>query len=277
MHPSARQPGIGFTLLELLMVIAVIALLASLLTPALGKAKRRARLIEEMSSARQLILAMQMYGDDHTDALFPGYASDPNAVDDRGQSLGFPVNARYPWRISPYLGQSFDTIYCGDNRAQLSRLRRLDRASYVYAVSVSPSLGINSYFVGGNETEFPAALANERFGCGTVAVKFTNVRSPSDLMAFVSARSAMTGLEGNGYFQVTPPFLNRRLWAPDWSPGKPPKDWGFVAPRHERRAVGAMLDGHAQSLSLKELQDMRRWCNTADRPDFTLPPNTSLP
>ena len=53
-------------------------------------------------------------------------------------------------------------------------------------------------------------------------------------------------------------------------PASPPEDWGFVAPRYGRKAVAAMMDGHAQSLSLKALQDMRHWANHADRPDFTL-------
>jgi prepilin-type N-terminal cleavage/methylation domain-containing protein len=260
----------GFTLVELLVVVAIIGILASLLMPALGKAKRKARMIEEISAARQLLLAVRIYADDHDDAVFPGYVMAPNAVDDRGQPLGFPVNARYPWRLSPYLAQSIETIYCADNRAKLAELRRLDRGSYVYGVSVFPSLGINSYFIGGNETEFPAAAANDRFGSGTVVLKMNEVRNPSVLMAFVSARSALSGADANGYYQVTPPQLAARKWTPQWSAQAPPKDWGFVAPRHEKRAVSAMLDGHAQALKLSELQDMRHWCNTADGPNFQL-------
>jgi prepilin-type N-terminal cleavage/methylation domain-containing protein len=262
----------GFTLIELLVVIAVIAILASLLLPALGAAKRKARTIEEISSAKQLLLGMHLYADDHDDAIFPGYVTDPNAKDDQGQPLSFPINARYPWRLSPYLAQSFETIYCADNRAKLNELRGLDRASYVYAVSVYPSLGINSYFIGGNETEFAANAANNRFGQGTVVTKMTEVRHPSELMAFVSARSALSGAEANGYYQVTPPYLTTRRWSPGWSAQAPPKEWGFVAPRYNKRAVAAMLDGHAQTLTLPELQDMRHWCNTANRPDFTLQP-----
>ena len=260
----------GFTLIELLVVIAIIGILASLLLPALGKCKRKARRIEEFSSARQVMLAVQLYTDDNDNRLLPGYAADPNAVDDQNQPLSFPENARYPWRIARYLANSFETIYCADNRTKLSELRQLDRASYTYAVSVFPSLGINSYFIGGNETEFPAAKANQKFGGSTVVVKMNDVRKPSELMAFISARSTSSGNNANGYFQVTPPYLTARRWSAAWSATLAPDQWGFVAPRYEDRSVAAQLDGHVESFNLREQQDMRRWCNTADRADFIL-------
>jgi prepilin-type N-terminal cleavage/methylation domain-containing protein len=268
-----RPRNNAFTLLELLVVIAIVSILASLLLPALAASKRKARMIEEISSARQLILAVHLYAEENEDAVFPGYMSQPNARDDQGELIPFPTNARYPWRLLPFLSQSLETIYCGPNRARLQQLRQFDRREYVYAVSVYPSLGINSYFIGGNETEFPAAAANNRFGYGTVVTRMSEIQRPSTLMGFASARSAVDGLEANGYYQVTPPYLTDRLWAENWSPDMPPKDWGFVAPRYSRRAVTAAMDGHSAARGLTDLQDMQRWCNNADRSDFTLAPN----
>lgn len=272
-QPHRPAPTRGFTLIELLVVIAMVAILAALLLPALAQARRKARMIEELSSARQLLLAVQVYADDFEDAVFPGYLSNPSARDERGEPVPFPVNARYPWRLSPYLAQSIETLYTAENRARLRAMQNLDRARYVYSVSVYPSLGINSYFIGGNDTEFPAAQANDHFGEATVVTRLSRIRRPSSLLGFVSARSAFSGPEAFGYYQVLPPNLTARRWAPRWSTDLPPKDWGFVAPRYSRRAVAAAMDGHASMLGLAALQDMTRWCNTADGAEFTLRPS----
>jgi prepilin-type N-terminal cleavage/methylation domain-containing protein/prepilin-type processing-associated H-X9-DG protein len=59
----------GFTLLELLVVIAVIAILSSLLLPALAKAKARGQGIYCLNNLRQLNLAWLSYAHDNADRL----------------------------------------------------------------------------------------------------------------------------------------------------------------------------------------------------------------
>jgi len=60
----------GFTLLELLVVIAVIATLAALLLPALARSKASAYRLKCVSNLRQLGLATHMYWDDNNGNFF---------------------------------------------------------------------------------------------------------------------------------------------------------------------------------------------------------------
>jgi prepilin-type N-terminal cleavage/methylation domain-containing protein len=59
----------GFTLLELLVVMAIIGILAALLLPALNRSKASALRIQCLGQTRQLALAMPMYAQDNRDVM----------------------------------------------------------------------------------------------------------------------------------------------------------------------------------------------------------------
>ena len=67
---SAFNRRTAFTLLELLVVIALIAILASLLLPALSRSKDAVRRIKCVSNLHQFGLAAQMYWDENGSACF---------------------------------------------------------------------------------------------------------------------------------------------------------------------------------------------------------------
>ncbi|MDF3129624.1 type II secretion system protein [Kiritimatiellaeota bacterium B1221] len=90
MKPFSKQ---GFTLIEMLVVIAIIALLASIMIPAVSKTKQKADAVKCMHNLNQIGLAVTQYTMAHNEKL-PVSNETSSGNDPRG------------WRlvIAPYLG-----------------------------------------------------------------------------------------------------------------------------------------------------------------------------
>ena len=100
-----RREQAGFTLVELLVVVSILALLVALLLPAVQMAREAARRMQCMNNLKQLALAVHTYHD--TFSQFPpGYGYE---VHGEGKNNGFvsgDVEWAWPARLFAYLDQS---------------------------------------------------------------------------------------------------------------------------------------------------------------------------
>ncbi len=288
MHPDTclkspraiLRPGPkGFTVMELLLVLFVIAVLMSIIVSVAGRVSNKAREVTERNGARQAITAWTAYTFDNNGSIMPGYKADLEYFTPDGVKVtpeltenGWPVaGRRYPLRLAPYLGNNFDVIYVNDQKNVLNRMRDQSPDDYLYAVSVSPSLGLNSTWMGGDENDgcFNPTLT-EFLGGRVHSDRISTVRNPSKLIVFGSSRSG-TGSNSEGYFRISSPAFSSRRWAEAYDKDDA-STFGNISARWGGSSIVATVDGAVDSLTTEEIDDMRRWSDRADAADWVLAP-----
>jgi prepilin-type N-terminal cleavage/methylation domain-containing protein len=139
----------GFTLVEILVVIAIISVLAALLLPAVTKSREKARQSDCWSKMRQFNMAISMYKQEHDEFmpnwlsnLYPRYAPNPRLYicksdtnDGRHGSKPGPHNQPEHTIYGMQFGETDDTQDNPNGASYRGRNTSIKACSYMYEMS----------------------------------------------------------------------------------------------------------------------------------------------
>jgi prepilin-type N-terminal cleavage/methylation domain-containing protein/prepilin-type processing-associated H-X9-DG protein len=268
-----RVPA-AFTLLELLVAIAIIAVLAALIVPALSRAKYYARNTVCKNNIRQLSLALNLYATMH-EYLPPhtmaGRISNPGPLQDPSRIHWYDLlDLPMTWyeitngiRAS-YLGGVFD---CPFNKGLEGTGTFIpDQSKFDFERKSDSAYGYNAWGVG---------LVADRLGLGGVsdstlgpaleAAKDSSIRVPSQMIAFGdkfhrSIRPELDAAQPTTIVTIAPRTEGYPLSKAGIRPFKLQKS--FTGHRGRRHL--SFYDGHVEVEDMRETfqpsdDDLRRW------------------
>jgi prepilin-type N-terminal cleavage/methylation domain-containing protein len=257
-----RSTPRGFTLVELLVVIGIIALLISILLPSLARARDSATTLKNLSNLRQLGVGIQFYKNENRGWYPTG-------------STEITPKLRWADVLLPYLKNR--EVYVSPFLTDDEKLRMLSP----WADTVDPVTGATlptTQFFGGYGYNYQY-LGNGRTLAGTVRPFYANdkdVRAAVQTIAVADTNGTKNGgaaWTSAGVYAVDPPLMSINLGSKgsrrtSATPGS--GNYGYSGGNDEdatRRATPAernsrnskvaavFCDGHAETLTLKQLDD----------------------
>lgn len=140
----------GFTIVELLVVIGIIAVLLSLISIGLSRGGETARQTEGLSNLAQISRAWDLYANQNDDRCLPGYLDDQSqtglrirAKDQSGNDVPQQFARTYPYRLLPFLDHDRSILY-----RYLSDYEDLANVPPA-EIAANPAFGYNAFYLGG--------------------------------------------------------------------------------------------------------------------------------
>jgi prepilin-type processing-associated H-X9-DG protein/prepilin-type N-terminal cleavage/methylation domain-containing protein len=209
----------AFTLVELLLVVAILAILSSLLLPALAKSKASAKRVHCVSNLKQMAVSAHLYTDTHGDSYPIAYYF---AMED-----GLPVS--YAWDLT--------TRVAADVQVEPGLLWGAEGPK---AIQQCPSFGGRANWLNDPHTGYNYNTSYIGHG------QFESVTQPAKSSAVGQPHA--TALFGDGEYAGGANKFMRAPWANPGDRAFTGRWAGTQGFRHGRQSNAAFCDGHVESL-----------------------------
>jgi len=216
----------GFTLVELLVVFAVIGILAALLLPALSKAKNRVQTLACLNNLKQLETSCHLYTSDFNDFLPPNQAIKTTSLPGATNALVSLLNAN-SWcpGIAP--------LDLTPNNVQSGLIFPYNKSPFIYHCPADWST-VNGFSSVLRTRSYSMDISLNCDQAAATYRKFTEIRAQSPANLFV----LVDGLEQDiwdGTFEI---FSPESSWSDYWQ--------DVPADRHNLGADLSFADGHVE-------------------------------
>ncbi|OHB59692.1 MAG: hypothetical protein A2Y12_11555 [Planctomycetes bacterium GWF2_42_9] len=235
--------GRGFTLVELLVVISIIALLLSILMPSLQKARESGKTIVCRSNLKQVFMAAILYGEDNDGIIPPHFFASGGEADDH-----------HIWSsmIASYLGSQKATKgaksgwWTSEGESALKLLKCPSQRDKFYPLNYYIRYGINSSNCSSYDGTYTILTKLKWAKISRPGIRLYIADSMDAGSSYIKIDSSIARFRAIGVFgymgHYILPYEDRRagsIW--------------LVSDRHNRSSNSLFLDGHSEPKKYEEL------------------------
>ena len=262
----------GFTLIEILVVIAIIALLAAILFPVFARARENARRSSCQSNLKQVGLGVLQYAQDYDEVMVPAWLEGDCSAGQGWQptkSTGFSCNSgsatNFKWMdmIYPYV-KSEQIFNCPSAPRSIPRYTQASSTNYGHYTA---NLGYRS----SGDTKNPPFsyyTAGTTSGALSVPIKLAQIQAPVTTVLVTETRSVSYSGAANCVFTFgnssgsnVPDFSFREIGAD--GADRSIRTWifdgnnpdGIIGERHLETINVLWADGHVKAVKLATIAE----------------------